>query len=180
MSLEQVASVSVSDAKTLVISPWDKGQLQAIEKGIQLAKDTDDAFAQVIQLFNACSVEHDSISDYSIQRNILSECKQDNEALLLDQLIDHIANAGRDRFGINRTKSGETVTMDNVHWRPIHGLNTKTLSYWAGYKDEKKGGWGFKEMDHMNAYDVIKNDAKTFSENHIDPILELISKIQSW
>ena len=37
MSLEQVASVSVSDAKTLVISPWDKGQLQAIEKGIQLA-----------------------------------------------------------------------------------------------------------------------------------------------
>jgi ribosome recycling factor len=37
MPLEHVASVSVSDAKTLVISPWDKGQLQAIEKGIQVA-----------------------------------------------------------------------------------------------------------------------------------------------
>jgi ribosome recycling factor len=37
MSLDQVASVTVSDAKTLVISPWDKSQLQAIEKGIQLA-----------------------------------------------------------------------------------------------------------------------------------------------
>ncbi len=37
MPLEHVASVTVSDAKTLVISPWDKGQLQAIEKGIQLA-----------------------------------------------------------------------------------------------------------------------------------------------
>lgn len=35
--LEHVASISVSDAKTLVISPWDKGQMQAIEKGIQLA-----------------------------------------------------------------------------------------------------------------------------------------------
>jgi len=37
MALEHVASVSVSDAKTLVISPWDKSQLQAIEKGIQVA-----------------------------------------------------------------------------------------------------------------------------------------------
>ncbi len=37
MPLEHVASVSVSDAKTLTISPWDKGQLQAIEKGIQSA-----------------------------------------------------------------------------------------------------------------------------------------------
>ncbi len=37
MPLEHVASVTVSDAKTLTISPWDKGQLQAIEKGIQMA-----------------------------------------------------------------------------------------------------------------------------------------------
>lgn len=37
MPLEHVASVSVSDARTLVISPWDKGQMQAIEKGIQAA-----------------------------------------------------------------------------------------------------------------------------------------------
>jgi ribosome recycling factor len=37
MPLVQVASVTVSDAKTLTISPWDKGQLQAIEKGIQVA-----------------------------------------------------------------------------------------------------------------------------------------------
>jgi ribosome recycling factor len=37
MALEHVASVSVSDARTLVISPWDKSQLQAIEKGIQMA-----------------------------------------------------------------------------------------------------------------------------------------------
>src|ERR1017187_9609339 len=37
MPLEHVASISVSDAKTLVISPWDKSQMQAIEKGIQQA-----------------------------------------------------------------------------------------------------------------------------------------------
>lgn len=37
MPLEHIASVTVSDAKTLVISPWDKGQISAIEKGIQMA-----------------------------------------------------------------------------------------------------------------------------------------------
>ena len=37
MPIEHVASVTVSDARTLTISPWDKGQLQAIEKGIQMA-----------------------------------------------------------------------------------------------------------------------------------------------
>ncbi|MEK7617866.1 MAG: ribosome recycling factor [Patescibacteria group bacterium] len=37
MPLEHMASITVSDARTLTISPWDKGQIQAIEKGIQLA-----------------------------------------------------------------------------------------------------------------------------------------------
>jgi len=35
--LQQVASVTASDAKTLTISPWDKSQIQAIEKGIMTA-----------------------------------------------------------------------------------------------------------------------------------------------
>ncbi|MCX6797285.1 MAG: ribosome recycling factor [Candidatus Doudnabacteria bacterium] len=37
MPIEHMASITVSDARTLTISPWDKGQLQAIEKGIQMA-----------------------------------------------------------------------------------------------------------------------------------------------
>ncbi len=35
--LNQVANITVSDAKTLTISPWDKGQIQEIEKGIMAA-----------------------------------------------------------------------------------------------------------------------------------------------
>jgi ribosome recycling factor len=37
MPLQQVANITVSDAKTLTISPWDKGQIQEIEKGIMAA-----------------------------------------------------------------------------------------------------------------------------------------------
>ncbi len=35
--LQQVANITVSDAKTLTISPWDKSQIGEIEKGIQVA-----------------------------------------------------------------------------------------------------------------------------------------------
>lgn len=37
LPLAQVASITVPDAKTLSISPWDKGQIQAIEKGVMTA-----------------------------------------------------------------------------------------------------------------------------------------------
>jgi len=36
--LKAVASITVPDAKTIQIQPWDRGMLQAIEKGIQLAE----------------------------------------------------------------------------------------------------------------------------------------------
>lgn len=37
MKLPQVATVTVEDARSLYISPWDKGQLKPIEKAITLA-----------------------------------------------------------------------------------------------------------------------------------------------
>jgi ribosome recycling factor len=36
--LKAVASITVPDAKTVQIQPWDRGMLAAIEKGIQLAE----------------------------------------------------------------------------------------------------------------------------------------------
>lgn len=37
MPIQQVSSISATDAKTLTISPWDKSQLQEIEKAITAA-----------------------------------------------------------------------------------------------------------------------------------------------
>jgi ribosome recycling factor len=37
MPIEHLASITVSDARTLTIAPWDKSQLQAVEKAIQAA-----------------------------------------------------------------------------------------------------------------------------------------------
>ncbi len=37
MGLQQVAALSTEDARTIYVSPWDKGQLKAIEKAITVA-----------------------------------------------------------------------------------------------------------------------------------------------
>ena len=37
MKIPQVASITVPDARSLYVSPWDKGQAKAIEKAIMLA-----------------------------------------------------------------------------------------------------------------------------------------------
>ena len=37
MKLKEVASISVEDARTLYVNPWDKGQVKPIEKAITLA-----------------------------------------------------------------------------------------------------------------------------------------------
>lgn len=37
VSLQQVASVTIADARTLLVSPWDKTMVQAIEKAIMTA-----------------------------------------------------------------------------------------------------------------------------------------------
>jgi ribosome recycling factor len=52
MPISQVATISVEDARTLVISPWDKGAVSAVEKAI-LKSDlglTPNTAGQVIRL----------------------------------------------------------------------------------------------------------------------------------
>lgn len=53
MELKGLASVSIQDAKTIVIDPWDKGLIQAIEKGIRdagtgLSPSTDGGIIRIV------------------------------------------------------------------------------------------------------------------------------------
>lgn len=52
MPINQVATVSVEDARTIVVSPWDKGAVQAVEKAIMKSDLglTPNTAGQVIRL----------------------------------------------------------------------------------------------------------------------------------
>ena len=49
-------------------------------------------------------------------------------------LCQSILQAGRQEFGYNRTKEGETVTKDNVFFGGICGLNTLPITKWEECK----------------------------------------------
>jgi len=93
MPIEHVASVTVSDATTLTISPWDKGQLQEIEKAIQnsnlglnpsndgvvirisLPKLTEERRKELVKLINQMA-ENAKIAVRNVRETINKELKK--------------------------------------------------------------------------------------------------------
>ncbi len=92
----------------------------------------------------------------------------------------HFVNAGRNKCGMNRTECGEAVTEDNVYLGDVWGLWTKTARFWRGQKDKPKGGWGYSGMEHLNAYDVVSDQAREFMIGHIGPMTRLIDELDEF
>jgi hypothetical protein len=72
----------------------------------------------------------------------------------------------------------ETVTAEKVYLGNIWGLFTHPVSFWKQGKDEKKGGWGFSNMEHLSPYDVVSNQAASFMYSHIPPMIAIIDKLE--
>lgn len=133
----------------------------------------------LVHLFNIVSPWHDrSLNDLKEKFSLKSNAKSQKTLALIGELSLHMKNAGRCEFGINRTKSGEQVTLDDVYLGDIYGLWTKTARFWLEKKNNKKGGWGFPNMENLNAYDVISNKASNFINSHRGRMIELINELE--
>jgi hypothetical protein len=97
----------------------------------------------------------------------------------LETLQLHFINAGRTDFGMNRTEKGQSVVPATVFLGNIYGLWTKPVSVWMQTKDRPKGGWGFSGMEHLNAYDVVSDQARSFMVSHIKPMISIINDLES-
>ena len=100
MPLNQVASISVEDARTLVVSPWDKAAVSAVEKAI-LKSDlglTPNTAGQVIRLplppmteerrreltkFARHEAENARVAVRAVRRDLMNELKE----MLKEKLI---------------------------------------------------------------------------------------------
>jgi len=93
-------------------------------------------------------------------------------------------NAGRDEYGMNRTKKGEVVTTNKVFLGNIYGLFTLPISDWDKCKHERKGLWkggnwdGHPDVENRNAYDVVSMQAQRFMRSHVSPMVNLIESLQ--
>ncbi|PIY79996.1 MAG: ribosome recycling factor [Candidatus Pacebacteria bacterium CG_4_10_14_0_8_um_filter_42_14] len=105
MKLQEVASLSAPDATLLVIQPWDKNLLEAIEKGIQSA-----------------GVNLHPIVDGDIVRIAVPSLTEDNRKELVKRL-HQMAEAGRvnvrtlrndTKKQIEQQKGGDGVSEDDI------------------------------------------------------------------
>lgn len=77
MELKGLASISISDARTITIDPWDKGLIQAIEKGIRdsgigLSPVTDGG---VIRIMMPAMTEENRVKLVKLMKEKLEEAR---------------------------------------------------------------------------------------------------------
>jgi ribosome recycling factor len=108
MPLNQVANIAVEDARTLVISPWDKSQVQSIEKAIHksdlgltpmtagavirlpLPPMTEERRRDVIKVVHK-DAEAAKVSVRNVRRDVLNDVKEALKEKLISQDDDRRA-----------------------------------------------------------------------------------------
>ncbi len=99
----------------------------------------------------------------------------------LESLNFHFVHAGRNLYGMNRTKRGQHVSPQDVFLGDIYGLFTHPIPFWLERKNEPKGGWGGeleKKLSSLNSYDVVARQARVFMDSHVEEMVILIGFIQ--
>lgn len=156
-------------------------ELKELRSNLLKSRAAKEWVEEIVYFFDYVSKWHDRESEL---KDLVTALKDVNYGQFteitdkLDTLQAHFINAGRQRFGMNRTKKDETVTADKVFLGNVFGLFTKPVSFWRQKKDEPKGGWGFANMEYLNSYDVISRQAGAFMSSHIDPMVSIINDLE--
>lgn len=114
------------------------------------------------------------IYDYAVKFFNIITSFQDNNAVEFElfknktdearTLATHVANAGRNQYGIVRAQRGEEVTLHNLYLGNTYGLWTNTAAFWSVQKDR-------------NTQAIIQNQLRYFIKTHREPMIKLIGEI---
>ena len=131
----------------------------------------------IVRFFNATSIWHDREEELGQIVVALQEVNYGQYEVIINQLTllcQNVRNAGRDSYGWNRANKGESVTDDKVFLGNIFGLWTFPVSEWKKSKNEMKGTFAYPGMKHLNAYDVVSDQAWQFMRSHVQPMCDCI------
>ena len=156
-------------------------ELRSLREDLERAKKTQDPLREIVRFFDAVSRWHDRQAEILgiIQEFVdVNYGQHDKTIRELHAFMAHCARAGRDEYGWNRTKYGEQVTPDKVFLGNIYGLFTHPVTCWQAQRNEKRGGWGFPGMEHLNAYDVVSEQARQFMISNAGSMVPLIQNLE--
>jgi len=109
------------------------------------------------------------VSDFQDKGNIRNAPTEISKEQTI--LNTHINNSGRREYGINRTKYGEMVTLDNTYWGEIFQLSTKTGRYWI---DNPSAYPEFAErwLKNPSKYEANPSTCKVIADFQIKPFVQ--------
>lgn len=162
-----------------------ENDLSFLQKEMQEISKMNNQVEAIIRLFKVIS----PIQDKGGFSQTISKLQEKNYGQL-DQIISalevlqiHFRNAGRDEYGINRTKTGEEVTSAKVFLGDVFGIWTKPASYWLANQEEcKKMIRPDVSKDQNNPvstwYLINEYQAGSFVKSHTKGILEQIAVLK--
>lgn len=177
--LKATFSPAVNDLKKI------ENDLNFLQKEMEEISKMDNKVEAIIRLFKVISPFQDkggfSQTISKLQEKNYGQLDQIISALGMLQL--HFKNAGRDEYGINRTKTGEEVTSAKVFLGDVFGVWTKSASYWLTNQEEcKKMLRPDVSKDPNNPvstwYLINDYQAGPFVKSHTDGILKQISALK--
>jgi hypothetical protein len=156
-------------------------ELQELNRNLKIIGDQLDSLKAIVEFFDEVSKWHDRGLTDVLEEFTAANYKHRYDAIIgnLSALGKHFSNAGRDRYGWNRTEKGEVVIDSKVFLGNIYGLFTHSVGYWQRQKDAPKGGWGYSNMEHLNSHDVVSRQARGFMNSHIAPMAKLIDELET-
>lgn len=148
-------------------------ELKDLKRSLEELKGNE-GIETIVQFFSSVSRTQDALAEMKTEKIFSGEKEEAWKGV-----CTHLGNAGRSEFGWNRTKPGETVTSENVFLGNIYGLFTRPVSDWMGGKEDPKGGWGHPGLEDKNSYDVVNEQARSFMDSHLGPMLGYIETLSS-
>ena len=156
--------------------------LVSLEKEIIEIQKMPNKVEAIVRLFQVISPVQDSggFSQTIFQIAEKNYGQLDEVLEALGALQNHVKKAGRDEYGMNRTKPGEQVTTANVYLGNVFGIWTQPASYWLENKESSdlrpvNGAVVEKENRLASAWECISEyQAGNFIRSHVDDMLEKI------
>lgn len=175
--LKATFSPVVNDLKKI------ESDLNSLEKKMQEISGMNNKVEAIIHLFRVISPIQDkggfSKTILTLKRKNYGQLDQKISAL--ETLQRHIKNAGREPYGLNRTKHGEEITSAKIFLGDVFGIWTKPASFWLEnqkrFETEDSGatpkaGCG---REYISVWYCINDyQAGGFVKSHTDGILEQI------
>lgn len=159
-----------------------ENDLNSLQKEMLEISKMDNKVEAIIRLFKVISPIQDkggfSQTIFTLQKKNYGQLDQTISAL--EVLQKHFKNAGREPYGLNRTKQYEEVTSAKVFLGDVFGIWTKPASYWLENQEKCKNEKHYDaSKDPNNPVSVwyLINDyqAGSFVKSHTEGILEQIS-----